>query len=141
MQIKTKFFGTVECESKMIFQFPQGIPGFEAEHRFVLIQPENSTFSCLQSLNQEKLAFITVSPFIICPDYTFEIDDEVAASLELSKPEDALILSIVNIPEQTPSQTTLNLKAPLVLNRVTHLGYQVILNENYPLRTPLFKEG
>ncbi|HYH04136.1 MAG TPA: flagellar assembly protein FliW [Bacillota bacterium] len=141
MQIKTKFFGMVECEAKMIFQFPQGIPGFETEHRFLLIQPENSTFSCLQSLEKEAVAFITVSPFLICPDYSFELDEVTVANLELDKLEDALVLAIVTIPDQNPRDTTLNLKAPIIINRLTHRGSQVVVNENYPLRAPLVKEG
>lgn len=141
MQIKTKFFGTVECESNMIFEFPQGVPGFETEHRFLLIQPENSVFSCLQSVETETVAFITVSPFLVCPDYSFELDEVSVANLELTKLEDALILAVVTILDQNPRQTTLNLKAPIIINRKIQRGYQVIVNENYPLRAPLVKEG
>jgi flagellar assembly factor FliW len=137
MEIKTKFFGTVDLNPKEIIAFSEGIPGFEQTQRFIWYQPEDSVFSCLQAVDQPEVAFITVSPFLICPDYSFELEEQIAGKLELTKLEDALILTLVTIPEGDPRQSTVNLKAPVIINRKGQRGYQIIVNEDYALREPL----
>jgi flagellar assembly factor FliW len=137
MEIKTKFFGTVALNTDEIFDFAEGIPGFEQIRRFIWLQPENSAFSCLQAVDRTEVAFITISPFLICSDYSFELEDQIAKQLGLEKLEDTLLLALVTIPEGSPQESTANLKAPVVINCKTRRGYQVILNEDYALRTPL----
>jgi flagellar assembly factor FliW len=140
MEINTKFFGTVELNPREILDFPEGIPGFEHTRRFMWYQPENSVFSCLQAVDRTEVAFIAISPFLVCPDYGFELEAQVAGKLELHGLEDALLLALVTIPEGDPHQSTANLKAPLVINCVKQRGYQVILDDKYALRTPLVKQ-
>jgi flagellar assembly factor FliW len=137
MEIKTKFFGTVNLDTREIIDFPEGIPGFEQLHRFIWYQPKNSVFSCLQALSRTEVAFIVVSPFLICSDYTFELDDQIADKLELIKLEDALLLALVTIPEGNPQRSTANLKAPVLINRKAGRGCQIIVSDEYSLREPL----
>jgi flagellar assembly factor FliW len=137
MEIKTKFFGTVDSDAKDIIDFPEGIPGFEQTRRFLWYQPENSVFSCLQALNQTEVAFITISPFLTCADYAFDLEESIVDQLELKKLEDALLLALVTIPKGNLQKSTVNLKAPVIINAKTRRGCQVILNDEYPLRVPL----
>jgi flagellar assembly factor FliW len=137
MEIKTKFFGAVAVDPAKIVDFPQGIPGFEQLRRFIWLQPENSIFSSLQALDREETAFITISPFLVCPDYSFELDDQIARELGLTKLEEALILGMITIPPQNPGKSTVNLKAPVIINHFNQRGLQIILDGNYPLRAPL----
>jgi N-methylhydantoinase A/oxoprolinase/acetone carboxylase beta subunit len=60
--------------------------------------------------------------------------------LALEKPEDALVLALVGIPED-PRQMTANLAGPLVVNTQTKQGRQVILNtESYSLKFPIISD-
>jgi flagellar assembly factor FliW len=139
MKITTKFCGTIDLEHPDVIRFPQGIPGFEAERRFAIIQPENSVFQCLQSLTHPEIAFIVISPFLICPDYDFNLSDEISEQISLLKLDDALILGIVTIPPNNTQAATVNLQAPVVVNLKTGLGRQVILkDESYPMRVPIW---
>ena len=61
------------------------------------------------------------------PDYELEIFDEDAASLELRDPGDALVLNIVNLRQQQPVEATVNLIGPIVVNRRTHVGRQLVI--------------
>jgi flagellar assembly factor FliW len=137
MEIKTKFFGTVAVDATEIIDFPQGVPGFEQLRRFIRLQPENSVFSSLQALDRVETAFITISPFLVCPDYTFELDDQITRELRLTKLEEALVLGMVTIPPQNPGKSTVNLKAPVIINYSNKRGLQIILDDKYPLRAPL----
>jgi flagellar assembly factor FliW len=139
MKISTKFYGTIDLDEPNVIRFPQGIPGFENERRFGIIQPENSIFQCLQSLTHPEIAFILISPFLICPDYSFNLSDEVSEQIGLFKLEDALILGIVTIPSNNTQAATVNLQAPVVVNLKAGLGRQVILmEESYPMRLPIW---
>lgn len=139
MKVKTKFYGEVEVDPEGIFHFPAGLPGFEEDKEYLFIQHEDSVFGCLQSCRQVETAFIVLSPFLICPDYDFELTAAQQEELEISKLEEVLVLAIVTIPPGKPEEATINLQAPIVINKTTKKGMQVILGESgYPLRCPLW---
>ncbi|NLW55555.1 MAG: flagellar assembly protein FliW [Firmicutes bacterium] len=139
MKIKTKFYEEIEISEEEMIHFPEGLPGFETEKRFVYLHPEDTVFGCLQSCQTPEVAFIVISPFRLCPDYDLVLDEEKVALLGLAKPEDALILAIVTIPPGQPDQATVNLQAPLVINLPAKKGLQVILSDSgYPLRFQLW---
>jgi flagellar assembly factor FliW len=139
MEIETKFYGTIDLEQPGSIFFSQGIPGFENERRFIIIEPDNSVFQCLQSLDHPEIAFIVISPFLICPDYSFSLPEDVSRQIRLFKLEDALVLGVVTIPHDNPRTATINLQAPVVINLKEGLGCQVILiNESYPMRLSIW---
>ena len=141
MNMESKFFGEIEFKEEDIIHFKYGLPGFKEETQFLYLTPPNSQFSCLQSVKNREVAFITISPFIVCPDYDFELDDILAEEIGLSKPDEATVLAIVTVPPGEPKKATVNLQAPVVLNLEKSIGCQVIINDlNYPLRLPLWKK-
>ena len=139
MKIKTKFYNEIEVSEGKVFLFPQGLPGFPEERRFVLLQEEGSLFGCLQSANNPEVAFIVITPYEVCPDYEIELDDAVTEELELTAAEDVMLLAIVTIPPGRPENATVNLQAPLVLNTARRRGSQIIIADSeYPLRFRLW---
>ena len=69
------------------------------------------------------------------PDYSPELTDAQAASLDLTEPTDALLL-VVATPGETG--TTVNLLAPIVAHTGTGRAAQVILEgQDHPLRAEL----
>lgn len=141
MKVKTKFFGEVEVTAEEIIHFPEGLPGFETEKEFVHFQPEDSVFGCLQSCQHPETAFIVLSPFKVCPDYDFELDEEKREALAIKKLEEVLVLTIVTIPPGKPEEATVNLYAPVVINTTVKKGMQVVLSESgYPVRFYIWKK-
>lgn len=139
MKIKTKFYNEIEVAEEKVFLFPQGLPGFPGERRFILLQEEGSLFGCLQSVDDPEVAFIVITPYDVCPGYEINLDDTVTGELELTAPEDAMLLTIVTIPPGRPEDATVNLQAPLVLNTARRRGSQVIIADSgYPLRFRLW---
>lgn len=108
-------------------RFSGGLPGFPDHERFSLEPwgPEGTPFVTLRSLDGD-LRFVAVDPEEFFPDYDVEIDGQTAASLELTSPEDALVLVIVTVPDD-PREATANVLAPLVVNRSSRQAAQVIL--------------
>ena len=84
----------------------------------------------LQEQEKGGLAFIVLEPIGFIPDYTVEIPDAEVSFLGIKSPDDVLILNIVTINKDVPQKITANLVGPLIVNRKTRLGKQVIIN-NY----------
>ncbi|WP_240419845.1 flagellar assembly protein FliW [Paenibacillus periandrae] len=127
MEISTFRFGKIEIQNTEIITFPQGIPGFEQLHQFVIIKPNMELpFSFLQSVEDGDVAFIVVSPFAFYPEYEFEISEDVKQELTIEEETDVLVWNIVSIRESL-EDATINLLAPIILNNKDLLGKQIIL--------------
>ncbi len=141
MKIMTKFYAELEIAEEEIIHFPTGLPGFENEHQFIYIHQDEAVFGCLQSCENSSTAFVVISPFTICPDYSFDLPDEKATELGITKQEEVLLLSIVTIPQGKPNDATVNLQAPIVINTTGKKGAQIILTDlGYPLHCRLWAE-
>nr|WP_100010420.1 flagellar assembly protein FliW [Lentibacillus sediminis] len=130
MHIQTKYLGELEMDASKIIQFPAGIPGFKEETAFVLLDlPDNQLFQVLQSVQTVDVAFIVLHPFDLYPDYAFDLDDTMAEILEINKREDVVVLTIVTLKNPFAA-STINLKAPILINPNRRLGKQYILNQD-----------
>ncbi|MGJ9457624.1 flagellar assembly protein FliW [Oceanobacillus sp. CF4.6] len=138
MKIQTKYLSEVEIEDYKIIQFPFGLPGFVHETQFVLLDlPDNPIFQILQSIASANVAFIVTNPYQIYEEYTFELDESLMESLQIKKEIEVAVLSIVTL--KNPFKTsTLNMKAPIIINSALRQGKQYILNsDDYSSKAPI----
>jgi flagellar assembly factor FliW len=141
MEMQTKFYGKVNFEEQDILNFPAGLPGFEKYEQFILLQPTDSVFGCLQSVDEPALAFVTISPYKVCPDYSIRLTNDDVQKLQLKKADDAELLAVVSIRPKM-EDSSVNLQAPLVINRASRIGQQVLLPESgYPIRFSLWDKS
>src|SRR5699024_4935154 len=128
MNIQTKYLGNIDVEEAKVIQFPAGLPGFIDETKFVLLDlPGNEAFQILQSVTSEHIAFIVTNPYQFYHEYEFELEVNVLESLSINSEEDVIVLTIVTLKD--PFHTsTMNLKAPIILNSAEMRGKQYILN-------------
>lgn len=141
MKYMTTRFGEIDFPDEVIMEFPEGVLGFPAERRYILLEhdSEGSPFKWLQSLDNPHLAFIVMDPLQVDPDYRFEIDIDTARMIGSENAAECAVMSIVNVPHHAPMKMTANLKAPLVVNVETRVGRQVVLSSNaYAISTPVF---
>ena len=68
-----------------------------------------------------------IDPFLSCPDYEVDIDNEEIAAIGIHAPEDALVFAIVTI--RPDGNMTVNLQGPLVIDRKSKVGRQAILSD------------
>jgi flagellar assembly factor FliW len=111
-------------------------PGFAPLVEFSLDEIEGALgLYALRALDNESTRLFVLDAGIYLPNYTPEISDEQAASLELAKGEDALVLVVANPGE---SGTTMNLMAPIVVNSVNgHCAQFILEGDEWPLRAQL----
>lgn len=137
-ELVTTNFGAIRYSESDIYHFPSGLPAFEAETRFLLLErPESAPVLFLQSLQTPDLAFITVPATHLQPDYTVEpelADLEALGAAELVK----CTLGMLAILTITGGSVTANLQAPVLVCTETHRGVQVLRPESpYASRHPL----
>ena len=110
---------------------PQGLIGFAAHKRAELLyMPDNLPFLWMKLHGPETILFIVIEPGGIIPGYEPEVFEEDAIQLDLRDPSEAMILNIVTLQRQQPVEATVNLIGPLVVNRRTRIGRQLVIS-NY----------
>ncbi len=141
MKIKTDYTGVIEYTRDELIVFPTGIFGFEDHKEYIIVgdmTPE-FPFVWLQSIKDQKVAFVLTDPFLFVEDYDFSLDEETVGTLEIQGPEDLQIYGICVVPEKI-KDTTLNLKSPIVINAQKRIGLQLILDEDWTYKHKLFKK-
>ena len=119
-------------------QFPLGLLGFEQIKEYELLaDPAEEPFMWLQMADRTSQSFLVVPPTTVVPDYNPDLSPDDVEFLELREPGDALLVNIVTLRGR--QEATINLKGPIVINRHTLIGKQVIpLNvAKYSLQFPL----
>lgn len=129
MNIKTEQFGEIEIDNTNIIKITGGILGFEKHEDYVLVPfNEDNPLSFLQSVDRSTLAFIVVNPMEFFVDYEPDVPDADLKDIKITNPEQAVLVSLVSIPEKVEDMTV-NLIAPIVINKDTKTGKQIVLQD------------
>ena len=70
---------------------------------------------------------MVIEPGGIIPGYELEIFDNDAEALDITDPAETMILNIVTVQRQNPLHATVNLVGPIIVNRRTRIGRQVVI--------------
>lgn len=134
-------FGEVEYDPGKLLHFPNGMIGFEHCHDFIVMpNKKDGPLFWIQSVDDNKVAFVLTDPSNFFMDYKIEPNKEERDTLSISEKDDIFILSVVTVPPSR--EITLNLAAPILFAPKTNRAVQVILeNSPFSVRTPLPKVG
>jgi len=115
-----------------------GLNPFPHEHYRLSAEPDAPPFLRIETVDDD-MVFHVLDPFLIVADYEPAIGDDDDTTLGLNGPEDTRLLVIVNLSKGA-SEATVNLAAPIVVNRKTGQAKQVILQNaaQYSVRHKLF---
>ncbi len=134
MQVASSRFGTLDATEDQLITIDGGLLGFPDATRFVRLPVDDAEgWVWLQSTTDRELAFLVISAFRFFPDYDIELPDGDVAALELDDPSDAEVLALVTIRYTEAggvASVTANLLGPLVINRRTGTGRQVVLSDS-----------
>jgi flagellar assembly factor FliW len=127
----TRYFGTVEYEEDSVLVFPDGIPAFEQDKRFLALrQPVTEPLVFLQSLANPDLCFVTLPIQSVTSGFRLNMAPEDLDALGLDKSrqpavgQDVLCLAVLSLEEN--GSPTGNLLAPIVVNLHNMRGRQAI---------------
>lgn len=136
--VQTNRLEAVTVQNENIVHLPLGLLGFESIKHYTLLQnASESPFRWLQVIDQPDLAFLVLPALEVFPDYEPDVPPEDVRFLGLNSPDDALVFNIVTLGAK--GSATANLKGPIILNRFTLKGKQVVLANasRYSIQHPL----
>lgn len=133
------FFGALDLETAAILCFPQGLPGFENEHRFAVIQiPEQKPLVYLQSAITPGLCLLTLPISSIQPGFVLDLRPEDRELIDSDQTPLANPITLAIVATEVDGAVTANLAAPIVINSRNSLAVQAIQsNPDLSYRHPL----
>jgi flagellar assembly factor FliW len=140
-QIQTRYFGALEFSPSGAVRFPNGLPAFEDEIDFLLIEPPGrAPLVFLQSARTPSLCFLALPVTAVDPAYELSLGVEDLAALGLARaPEigrDVDCLALIAAPDG--AAPTVNLLAPVVIHRTSRVAVQAVRpDSHYSHRHPL----
>ncbi len=139
MELVTRYFGTINYDDQNVVSFESGIPGFEDLRSFTLIDVENvDNLTCLQSLDDGNVCLFMVPPATLVDNYDIDVNDNVVNELDLKSQEEAELYTLLSIKNDM-SETTANLRCPIIINTTTRKGLQGILeNTGYKIKEKIY---
>jgi flagellar assembly factor FliW len=134
----------VPDETNNKFFMPEGLIGLPDFKRFELIvDPESLPFVVLRAVEGDEIQIPAVEPVGLVENYRLDVGDADAEMLGLVGADaNPLILNVATIKSYEPQKVTLNLAAPILINRRTRVGKQVVLMnyQNYSTTHVLIDE-
>ncbi len=143
MQIETRLFGEIDIEDEKIIYFEKGIIGFPDCQKFTLIYDEGEDgarkgISWLQSLDEPAFALPVMDPLLVKEDYNPQVEDEALEHLGNLTAENTYVLVTVTAKEDI-TLLSVNLKAPVVINTDERKAHQVIVEDDFPVKFPIYE--
>ena len=125
-------------------RLPVGMMGLPEATEFELLSSEaRQPIMWLRSLGPKRLSFPVVEPGPLVGDYVLELSDADAEFLEIKSADDnPLVLTVLTVKSLNPQRVTVNLVGPIIINRRTLIGKQVVLAnyERYSVEHVLIEE-
>ena len=129
--IQTAQFGSIDYRTEDVIQFRLGLPAFEEETEFLLVErAAMAPVVFLQSLRNPRLSFIALPTRAIDPGYRLAMSEEDRATLGLDldrQPEEVSeVVSLAIVTVKEGEGATANLMAPVVIHRMSRQGLQAM---------------
>jgi len=122
-----------------------GLIGFPEEREFeLLVNADELPFMWIRAKHRKELGFVVIEPSHFVDDYEVEISDDDAKDLEIFGASDSWVRNIVTIQDSEKIESaTANLVGPILLNRNTHLGKQIIVSNHmkYSTKHPIISSS
>lgn len=142
MKAATRLFGEIDIEEEKIITLENGMIGLPDFRKFALIFDEEkgmeeSSIMWLQSMDDPQTAFPVMQPNTVKPDYNPTVSNEMLSPLGELKEENMYVLVTLTASSDV-KETSVNLKAPIVINTATKKGCQIIVEDDYPVKFKIY---
>lgn len=141
MTTKTRLFGEITIADEKLIIFPEGIVGFPFLKKFALIhdaENENAPIMWLQSMEETGFAMPVIEPALVVDHYNPIVNDEHLAPVGELEPDQMYVLVTITVPPQIENMSV-NLKAPIVINMKNNQAVQIIVEDEYKVKHPIYE--
>ncbi len=142
MKADTRLFGEIDIAEDKIITLENGMIGLPDYRRFALIFDEGAEKKAfvmwLQSMDDPETAFPVMQPNLVKEDYNPTVNEEMLSPLGVLTDENTYVLVILTARADV-KQTSVNLKAPIIINTDTKKGCQIIIDGDYPVKYRIYE--
>lgn len=143
MKANTRLFGEIDIAEEKLITLENGMIGLPEFRKFALIFDEEKGVSAskvmwLQSMDDPQTAFPVMQPNAVKPDYNPTVNDEMLSGLGHLTEENTYVLVTLTANADV-KKTSVNLKAPIVINTDTRKGCQIIVEDDYPVKYKIYE--
>lgn len=142
MKVNTRIFGEIEIAEEKIITLANGLVGFPDMKRFTILydneKPGKNGIMWFQSLDEPEFAMPVMEPNVIQPDYNPTVYDELLTPIGELTEDNLYVLVTVTVPKDITKMTA-NLKGPIVINTDTLLANQIVVEDDYMVRYPIYE--
>ena len=141
MKANTRLFGEIDIADEKIITLESGMIGFPELQKFTLIydaEKNDSLIRWFQSMDDPQVAFPVIEPSRLFPSYSPTVDNSMLESLGEMKDESVYLLNTITVPKDI-EKMAVNLKAPIIINTDTRKGCQLIVEDDYPVKRPIYR--
>lgn len=130
--------GEISYQEEEVIIFPEGLIGFENNKRFIIKTKDGfEPFYWLLCLDEPGLLFPVIDPFLIMKDYRPSPSGTELQSIGIKNRSDVRFLAVVTVGQHV-DQVSVNLRGPIVINKLRNLGKQIILMDSeYLVKHPI----
>lgn len=124
----------------MILHFPGGLLGFPDTKDYVIFDHDQDVpFKWLQAADEPALAFLIMDPCLVLPDYQVDVQEQDLRDLRVTHIGDLSTFVILTVPGGDPTQMTVNMRGPILVNEANRWAKQIVLGSSpYHTRHALF---
>ncbi|MFH1063296.1 MAG: flagellar assembly protein FliW [Candidatus Omnitrophota bacterium] len=109
--------------------FPEGIIGFSEHKEFSIIDNKSKEpFVWMESAQDNNLSFIIINPKEFKQGYEPILSAADKTALKINDLSECLIYALVCVPKDS-DEISANLLAPIIINKNSNIGRQVILHD------------
>lgn len=142
MKADTRLFGEIDIDEEKIITLENGMIGLPEFQKFALIFDEEkgieaSSIMWLQSMDDPQTAFPVMHPNAVKEGYNPIVNDEVLSPIGELNEENTYVLVTLTAASDV-KETSVNLKAPIVINTETRKGCQIIVEDDYPVKYKIY---
>ncbi len=137
LKVYSARFGEQEVDDDKVITLPDGMVGFREQHYVLLSPPGGGPFCWFQAVDNPDLAFVVVELTQFVADYRLRITRDECDRLQLGPDNEYVLLAVVTMSSE-PGSITINLQGPVVLNPANMRAKQLVMDDSYPSRFPLF---
>ncbi|MDR2337243.1 MAG: carbon storage regulator CsrA [Deltaproteobacteria bacterium] len=129
-------FGELEINPSAVIEFPFGLVGIPDAHQFVMLE-YSSPFSWLHSIDHPDIAFVVINGAELEPQFDVQV---LTADKDIDlRPNDEIALINVVTVRPNIQASTVNVKAPIVVNMRNKKAKQIIIDStDLSINLPLF---
>jgi len=134
VRVQTLHRGMVEVPEQDLITFVSPLLGFEHLKRFLIYQTQPGPMVWLQSVEDPAAAFCLLDPFAAGLDPDMEIAPSDLADIGAGSANEVTVYTVL-VLDKDPAQIRTNLRAPILVGKLTQRAKQVVLNDqSLPIR-------